>query len=61
MSYDVNEVIKRLDRYPNFAVEIGGRTRYLMFSSNTRTGFCMVRILVPDYLVQMEITSQMNR
>jgi predicted TIM-barrel fold metal-dependent hydrolase len=33
MSYDVNEVIKRLDRYPNFAVEIGGRTRYLMWQA----------------------------
>jgi predicted TIM-barrel fold metal-dependent hydrolase len=33
MSYDVNEVIKRLDRYPNFAVEIGGRTRYLTWQA----------------------------
>ena len=33
MSFDVNEVIKRLDRYPNFAVEIGGRTRYLMWQT----------------------------
>ena len=33
MSFDVNEVIKRLDRYPNFAVEIGGRTRYLMWQA----------------------------
>jgi len=33
MSYDVNEVIKRLDRYPNFAVEIGGRTRYLAWQA----------------------------
>lgn len=31
MSHNVNEMIKRLDRYPNFAVEIGGRTRYLMW------------------------------
>lgn len=31
MSHNVNEIIKRLDRYPNFAVEIGGRTRYLMW------------------------------
>lgn len=33
MSYDVSEVIKRLDRYPNFAVEIGGRTRYLAWQA----------------------------
>jgi hypothetical protein len=33
MSYDVNEVVKRLDRYPNFAVEIGGRTRYLSWQA----------------------------
>ncbi len=33
MSHDVNEVIKRLDRYPNFAVEIGGRTRYLAWQA----------------------------
>ncbi len=33
LSFDVNEVIKRLDRYPNFAVDIGGRTRYLMWQA----------------------------
>ena len=33
LSYDVNEIIKRLDRYPNFAVEIGGRTRYLTWQA----------------------------
>jgi predicted TIM-barrel fold metal-dependent hydrolase len=31
LEYRVDEVAKRLDRYPNFAVEIGGRMRYLMW------------------------------
>jgi predicted TIM-barrel fold metal-dependent hydrolase len=30
LEIDVDEIAKRLDRYPNFAVEIGGRTRYFM-------------------------------
>jgi predicted TIM-barrel fold metal-dependent hydrolase len=29
LCFDVEEIIKRLDLYPNFAVEIGGRMRYL--------------------------------
>jgi predicted TIM-barrel fold metal-dependent hydrolase len=29
LSFDVEEIAKRLDHYPNFAVEIGGRIRYL--------------------------------
>lgn len=31
LEYRVHEIAKRLDRYPNFAVEIGGRMRYLMW------------------------------
>lgn len=30
LEIDVDEIAKRLDRYPNFAVGIDGRTRYLM-------------------------------
>jgi len=33
LEFDVDEIIKRLDRYPNFAVGIGGRTRYLMWQA----------------------------
>ncbi len=31
LEFDVEEIAKRLDKHPNFAVEIGGRTRYLMW------------------------------
>jgi predicted TIM-barrel fold metal-dependent hydrolase len=44
LSFDVNEIIKRLDRYPNFAVDIGGRTRYLMWQSRGK-----VRSFFMDY------------
>ena len=30
LEFDVDEIAKRLDQYPNFAVDIGGRTRYFM-------------------------------
>lgn len=30
MEMDMNDVARHLDRYPNFAVDIGGRTEYLM-------------------------------
>ena len=33
MEFDVDEIITRLERYPNFAVEIGGRTRYFMWQA----------------------------
>jgi len=33
MEFDVDEIITRLERYPNFAVELGGRTRYLMWQA----------------------------
>jgi predicted TIM-barrel fold metal-dependent hydrolase len=33
LEFDVDEIIKRLDKYPNFAVDIGGRTRYLMWQA----------------------------
>ncbi len=33
LEFDVNEIIKRLDKYPNFAIEIGGRTRYFMWQA----------------------------
>jgi predicted TIM-barrel fold metal-dependent hydrolase len=33
LEFDVDEIIKRLDKYPNFAVGIGGRTRYLMWQA----------------------------
>jgi predicted TIM-barrel fold metal-dependent hydrolase len=31
LEFDVDEIITRLEKYPNFAVEIGGRTRYFMW------------------------------
>jgi predicted TIM-barrel fold metal-dependent hydrolase len=31
LEFDVDEIITRLEMYPNFAVEIGGRTRYFMW------------------------------
>ena len=33
MEFDVDEIITRLEKYPNFAVEIGGRTRYFMWQA----------------------------
>jgi predicted TIM-barrel fold metal-dependent hydrolase len=33
LEFDVDEIATRLDQYPNFAVEIGGRTRYLMWQA----------------------------
>jgi len=33
MSFDVDEIEKRLETYPNFAVEIGGRMRYMMWQA----------------------------
>ncbi|MCF6268467.1 MAG: amidohydrolase [Melioribacteraceae bacterium] len=34
LEFDVNEIAKRLESYPNFAVEIGGRMRYLMWQAH---------------------------
>ncbi len=33
MEFDVDEIVTRFERYPNFAVELGGRTRYLMWQA----------------------------
>jgi predicted TIM-barrel fold metal-dependent hydrolase len=33
LEFDVDEIITRLENYPNFAVEIGGRTRYFMWQA----------------------------
>ncbi len=33
LEFDVDEITKRMDKYPNFAVGIGGRTRYLMWQA----------------------------
>jgi len=33
LEFDVNEIEKRLEMYPNFAIEIGGRMRYLMWQA----------------------------
>lgn len=33
LEFDVDEIAKRLEAYPNFAVEIGGRMRYLMWQA----------------------------
>lgn len=33
MEFDVDEMITRFERYPNFAIELGGRTRYLMWQA----------------------------
>ncbi len=33
LEFDVSEIIKRMDKYPNFAVEIGGRTRYFLWQA----------------------------
>ncbi|MEQ6119808.1 amidohydrolase family protein [Reichenbachiella sp. MALMAid0571] len=33
LEFDVDEIITRMEQYPNFAVEIGGRTRYLMWQA----------------------------
>jgi hypothetical protein len=34
LEFDVAELAMRMDMYPNFAVEIGGRTRYLMWQAH---------------------------
>ena len=36
LEFDVEELAKRLDRYPNFAIELGGRARYFMWQSRER-------------------------
>ncbi len=33
LEFDVDEIASRLELYPNFAVEIGGRTRYFMWQA----------------------------
>ncbi len=33
LEFDVDELAKRFDKYPNFAADIGGRTRYLMWQA----------------------------
>jgi len=33
MEFDVDEMITRFEKYPNFAVEVGGRTRYFMWQA----------------------------
>lgn len=33
LEFDVDEIAKRLEAYPNFAVEIGGRMRYFMWQA----------------------------
>ena len=33
MEFDVDEIITRFETYPNFAVELGGRARYLMWQA----------------------------
>ncbi len=33
LEYDVEELALRMEKHPNFAVEIGGRTRYLMWQA----------------------------
>ncbi len=33
LEFDVDEIAKRLEKYPNFAVEVGGRTRYFMWQA----------------------------
>jgi predicted TIM-barrel fold metal-dependent hydrolase len=33
MEFDVDEMITRFEKYPNFAVELGGRTRYFMWQA----------------------------
>ncbi len=35
-SFDVDELSKRFDKYPNFAVELGGRAKYLMWQARGR-------------------------
>jgi len=34
LEFDLAELAMRMDMYPNFAVEIGGRTRYLMWQAH---------------------------
>lgn len=36
LEFDVEEIAKRFDEYPNFAVEIGGRTRYFMWQARDK-------------------------
>ncbi len=36
IEFDVEEMSKRLDSYPNFALEMGGRTRYFMWQARER-------------------------
>jgi len=43
MEFDVDEIITRLERYPNFAVELGGRTRYLMWQARGKVQDFFIR------------------
>ena len=42
LEFDVNEISKRLDIYPNFAVEIGGRVRQLMWQPSGKVRHFMM-------------------
>jgi predicted TIM-barrel fold metal-dependent hydrolase len=43
METDVNEIAKRLDKYPNFAVESGGRTFYLMLQPREKVRAFLIK------------------
>ncbi len=43
LEFDVDEIITRLELYPNFAVEIGGRTRYFMWQARGKVQDFFIR------------------
>ncbi len=43
MEFDVDEIITRLEKYPNFAVELGGRTRYFMWQARGKVRDFFIR------------------
>ena len=57
MEMDLNEIAKHLDLYPNFAVDIGGRTDYLMAAPHDQVRAFLIkyqdRILYATDLVVM--------
>ena len=39
LEFDVDEIMMRMEMYPNFAVEIGGRMRYLMWQARGKVKY----------------------
>lgn len=43
LEFDVDEMAKRFEKYPNFAVDIGGRTRYLLWQARGKVRSFLIK------------------